>query len=663
MDLLANETTGDTRFQQRLKRCSTWFATIVLFIVVLVLLGWTFDIPFLKSPLSHQVTMNPTSAVTLLLSAFSFLLLTSDQIQLPNRKLIGSLLATIVIVIGLWKLLNKAGISGIEVDHLLFQPQILTDTLEGKLSSMAPNSAVAFILTGTSLLLMPVETVRGKMPAHYIAMIIALLAFFSVVAYIYRVGVFHIVLSYIPMAAHTAISFLLLSLAILFSSSDRGVMKTFTGVYAGSMIARFLVPAAIIVPVILGLLRLYGYWSGLFSTEYGVAILIMSIIIFFQALIWYTVRILNFRDAERERADKALQRSESEIIYNASLLQNISDAIISTDNDFRIVSWNKAAEEMYGWAENEVRGKIMGAILKPEYGQVGREEMLSSYFKNGYWKGEIMHHKRNGDIISVLVSTTAIRREGINTGTVAVIRDITERRMIEERLKQFNDDLEKQVLKRTVELRQLSAHLVDIREQERLRISREIHDELGQQLTGLKMDVAWLSKKTPGDDELVKRKFSGLLGLLDEMVKTVRRISTELRPAVLDDFGLLPAIEWHSTEFEKRFGIKIQLSIPDMELILPSEKATGIFRVYQEALTNIARHAKANTVTTEITVTGEQFILTITDDGKGFDPKVVGNKKTLGLLGIRERIFMMNGQYELSSTAGKGTVVSLIIPL
>lgn len=784
MNLLANETAGDTRFQLWLKRCATWFATIVLFIAIMVLLGWTFHIPFLKSPLSHQVTMNPTSAVTLLLSAFSFLSLTSDQKHQPNRKLTGSILAIIVIVIGLWKLLNEAGVSGIEVDHLLFQPQMLTDALKGKLTSMAANSAVAFILTGTGILLIPVETFRGKMPAHYIAMLIALLAFFSIVGYIYRVGVFYNVLNYIPMAVHTAISFLLLSLAILFSTSDRGVMKTFTGVYAGSMISRFLVPAAIIVPVILGLLRLYGYWAGLFSTEYGVTLLVMSIIIFFQALIWYTVRILNTRDAEKARADRALQRSEAEIIYNASLLQNISDAIVSTDNDFRVVSWNKAAEEMYGWLEHEVRGKIMGAILKPEYGQVGREEMLSSYFKNGYWKGEIMHHKKNGDIIFVLVSTTAIKREGINTGTVAVIRDITERkraeqkfrdlldaapdatvivndkgiiqmvnmraeelflykreelvgepverllpgeiaamhkqhrqnymkeprvrpmgvgmallaerkdgtrfpveislsplqtdegvlvsasirditerRIIEQKLKQFNEDLEQQVLKRTGELRQLSAHLVDIREQERIRISREIHDELGQQLTGLKMDVAWLSKKTAGDDEPVKRKFSGLLGLLDEMVKTVRRISTELRPAVLDDFGLLPAIEWHSTEFEKRFGIKVQLSIPDTTLILPAEKATGIFRVYQEALTNIARHAEATVITTSIVVNEVELRLTIADDGKGFDPKEAGNKKTLGLLGMRERIFMMNGQYELSSAPGEGTAVTLIIPL
>lgn len=784
MHLLTNDTAADIRFQQRLKHCAAWLARTVIFTAVLVLLGWQFHIPFLKSPLSHQVTMNPVTAVALLLSAISFLLLTDDQKHQPKSKLNGSILAMMVIGIGLWKMLNKAGITGIEVDYLLFGPQILSDNLEGKLSSMAPNSAFTFTLTGMGLLLLPVETVRGKMPAHYIALLIALLAFFSIVGYIYRVGVFYNVLSYIPMAVHTAISFLLLSLAILFSTSDRGVMKTFTGIYVGSMISRFLVPAAIFVPVVLGLLRLYGYRAGLFSTEYGVTILVMSIIIFFQALIWYTVRILNTRDAEKAKADRALQRSEAEIVYNASLLQNISDAIVSTDNDFRIVSWNKAAEEMYGWPEHEVRGKIMGSLLKPEYGQVRQEEILSSYFKNGYWKGEIMHHKKNGDIISVLVSTTAIKREGINTGTVAVIRDITDRkraeqkfrdlldaapdatvivndngiieminrqvvelfgysrdeligkpveilipgslknlhkehlrsyvqnpkarsmgagreleaqkkdgtkfsveislsplqtdegllvsasvrditqrRMIEERLKQFKDDLEKQVLKRTGELRQLSAHLVDIREQERLRISREIHDELGQQLTGLKMDVAWLSKRTAGDDEPVKRKFSGLLGLLDEMVKTVRRISTELRPAVLDDFGLLPAIEWHSTEFEKRFGIKVQLSIPDTTLILPGEKATGIFRVYQEALTNIARHAEATVIRTSIVVNEVELRLTIADDGKGFDRKEAGNKKTLGLLGMRERIFMMNGQYELSSAPGEGTAVTLIIPL
>jgi PAS domain S-box-containing protein len=473
------------------------------------------------------------------------------------------------------------------------------------------------------------------------------------------------------------------------------------------------------------------------------------------------------------------------------LLQNISDVIISTDVDFRIVSWNKAAEEMYGWTQQEVLNKPITDVVKPVYEKESREDILSAYFKNNYWKGEVIHHTRLGERLSVLVTTTVLQQEGAKTGTVAVIRDITqrkraeqnfrdllnaapdatvivnakgiiqmvnkrveelflfqreelvnqpvemlmplalkenhvrhmqqyvreprvrpmgagmelqarrrdgslfpveislspleteagllvsasirditERRAIEQRLMMFNEELEQQVQARTTEilqindqLRLLSSRLEEVREQERIRIAREIHDELGQQLTGLKMDISWLSKKTGHMDEHLQQKFTGVLGLLDEMVQTVRRISTELRPAVLDDLGLLAAIEWHSAEFEKRFHINLQLSLPGDDLVVPVEKATGIFRVYQEALTNIARHAGATQVWTTVSVKEDRFILLVEDNGRGFDAREVKARKTLGLAGMKERVNMMAGRYSITSTTDRGTVVSIEVPL
>jgi hypothetical protein len=242
---------------------------MVLFIAVLVLFGWQFHIRFLKSPLAHQVNMNPATAITLLLAALSFLLMKNNEHHHKKRELTGKILALVVIGIGTLKLLNNAGIIGISIDQLLFRPAIAADNLQGNLSVIPLITAISFILTGTALLLFPVKTAHEKKSAHYIALLTGALAFFSMVGYLYRVEVFYEALVYIPMAVHTAVSFLLLSLAMLFATPDPGIMKTVTGKYDGTLIARYLIPAALIVPVILGLLRLYGYWTGIFSTEFG----------------------------------------------------------------------------------------------------------------------------------------------------------------------------------------------------------------------------------------------------------------------------------------------------------------------------------------------------------------------------------------------------------
>ncbi len=214
-----------------------------------------------------------------------------------------------------------------------------------------------------------------------------------------------------------------------------------------------------------------------------------------------------------------------------------------------------------------------------------------------------------------------------------------------------------------IELRQLSAHLQTVREEERSNIAREIHDELGQQLTGLKMDTSWLGKKLPEGDKVLHEKVEGMLALIDDTVKTVRRISSELRPGILDDMGLIAALEWQSSEFEKRNGISCTFTTNLSELPVSQELATGIFRVYQEALTNITRHAHATGVKARLEVNAKNILLTIIDDGKGFDMQEARLKKTLGIVGMKERAIMLGGQLTITSEKEVGTAVMLRIPL
>lgn len=227
-------------------------------------------------------------------------------------------------------------------------------------------------------------------------------------------------------------------------------------------------------------------------------------------------------------------------------------------------------------------------------------------------------------------------------------------------------DLEQKVIETeqmNEQLRNLSAHLQNIREEERIHIAREMHDELGQLLTGFKMDVSWLNKKLSAEDNgPVKEKLTEMMGMVDEAVMFVRRISAELRPSILDDLGLIPALEWHSKEFTKRFNIEVDFQPKVQEIHASGLVATGLFRMYQESLTNVARHSGASKVTSFLRLVNGDICLSIVDNGKGFNTNETGERKTLGLLGMKERALMIGGKLEIKSEIGLGTTIIVIVP-
>jgi signal transduction histidine kinase len=215
------------------------------------------------------------------------------------------------------------------------------------------------------------------------------------------------------------------------------------------------------------------------------------------------------------------------------------------------------------------------------------------------------------------------------------------------------------------QLRNLSAHLQNIREEERMHIAREMHDELGQFLTGLKMDIAWLNKKLAGGPEYAAHheKLAEMNVLVDEAVVFVRKLAAELRPSILDDLGLVAALEWHSREFTRRFNIEVVLQNQTPHLETNPLVATGLFRMFQESLTNVARHADATKVVANLKAEDGYINLTVTDNGKGFDMETRGQRKTLGILGMKERALMIGGSLEIVSHPGQGTSVVISVPL
>lgn len=208
--------------------------------------------------------------------------------------------------------------------------------------------------------------------------------------------------------------------------------------------------------------------------------------------------------------------------------------------------------------------------------------------------------------------------------------------------------------------RELSAHLQDIREEERSAIAREIHDELGQQLTVLKMDYSWLeSRLNLGDNKILTDKFADISNLIDRAVKTVRRMSTSLRPSMLDDLGLVATIDWYLADFGRRVNLKTEFHHDDEEYNMPDKMRTAFFRIFQESVTNVIRHSDATTVIVELSRMGDQISLRVIDNGKGFDTTTVSGKRTLGLLGMRERSLLIGGECRIESVPGRGTTVSV----
>ncbi len=1026
-------------FHKRLIRLSAYFAIGVLIIGGLVLAGWQWDIIFLKQPVFGFSAMNPLSAVSFILLAFSFLGSSTPPLTpwisnpVPDKKRIFALiLAVVVLFIGLLKIAATLHLLQFSVDRMLFSGKFIPEKSDHPAGRMTVISAGCFILAAVALLCLNTVTGRGRMPSQYMALVVGVLGMFSMLGYLNRVQTFYGIFRYTPMAIHTAICFVFFSLSVLLAHPGKGIMKEFTSSDTGGQTARRLLPLVILFPVMLGYLRLWGYWKGWFSTEFGVTILVSSIVFIFGLVVWYNTKLLNKRDILKKEADEVLQQSEGryrllvssvkdyaifmlspaghivswnegaarikgytaeeiigrpisvfykkedvekdepaynlaqarkngrfekegwrirkdgsafwanvvftalytakgefrgyakvtrditerktaedQIAYMARLMEDISDAIFSTDIHFNIRSWNKAAELLYGYSFSEVKGRPGTEVLRTQMNHEIRLAIREELLKGGYWKGEVNYLKKDDSRITILLSVSSVRNaEGEMDGFVMVCRDISDRKIMEDKLVQFNKHLEIQVKEKTAELtgiferisdafiavdknfcytylnkkagelirhepstligrnvwdifpdavgtdtyiafgramdeqknlinidyyppldlwqenhfypspdglsvfirditeqkkrekeitdykdaldqssivsitdqngiikrvnenfcrnskysereligqdhsilnsgyhsrefmqtlrdtiatgqiwqgeicnkakdgtiywvdttivpflnekkepyqylairvditerkkkevelqgahqllqhsyeevRQLASHLQDIREEERAGIAREIHDELGQQLTGIKMDMSWVIKRVPvQDDERIVEKLRGTLGLLDNTIKTVRRIATELRPSILDDLGLIAAIEWQSLEFQKRSGITTLFTTGIIEFKGNAATAIGLFRICQESLTNIARHSEAHKVKISLEEKGDSAILlTIEDDGKGFQTEKIGSKKTLGLLGMKERALMMGGYFDISSQPGNGTALSVEVPL
>jgi signal transduction histidine kinase len=222
---------------------------------------------------------------------------------------------------------------------------------------------------------------------------------------------------------------------------------------------------------------------------------------------------------------------------------------------------------------------------------------------------------------------------------------------------------EQELISSREQLRQLSFYLQSVREAERAHIAREIHDELGQALTALKMDLSWLGKHLPQDREPVREKTKAMTMLVDATMRAVQRISAELRPGLLDNLGLAAAIEWQAKEFRDRTGIECEVACLSDTIVIDRDRSTAIFRIFQETLTNIARHAQASKIAIKLRQEPGALLLRVRDNGKGITPEQILDANSFGLIGMRERVHPWRGKVKIKGVLGKGTVIFVRLPM
>jgi signal transduction histidine kinase len=346
----------------------------------------------------------------------------------------------------------------------------------------------------------------------------------------------------------------------------------------------------------------------------------------------------------------ALQEMLQPLGQNLMVARSGAEALrLVLKNEFAVILLDVRMPRMDGFETARLIRERRRSSLTPIIFLTAAGDDMESVYR-GYEAGAVDY------LIKPITSPTVLRSKvmvfvELYAKSADLARQISERMIVEERLKQSEE-----------KLRRLAAYLVSVREEERTHIAREIHDELGQVLTGLKMDVSWLAQRLDAKQKALQGKAQSMCGLIDSAIGTVRKIASGLRPEILDQMGLVAAINWQAKDFQKRTGIRCRVDVPPEGIKLDLERSTTTFRIFQEILTNVARHAHASRVDVKFALTDHQMTLEVADNGVGI-PDAKLNGKSLGLLGIQERALHFNGDVTINGAAGQGTRVTVSIPL
>ncbi|MBU6493711.1 MAG: PAS domain S-box protein [Burkholderiales bacterium] len=372
-------------------------------------------------------------------------------------------------------------------------------------------------------------------------------------------------------------------------------------------------------------------------------------------LLWSLLSLARTRidvDLTAQRMAANLHQNESRLY---GIIQSAMEAVITVDEQQNIVIFNPMAERIFLCSAMEAIGTPLNRFIPERFRNI-HERHIENFGKTGVSERQmgpgrpLWGLRANGEEFPVEASISQ-NRDGQSKLYTVLLRDITDRQQAEQALQDSRN-----------ELARLSARIQSIREEEKMHIARELHDDLGQRLTALKMDLSMLDVMLPPDAKTLRERTAAMHELIAATVSEVRRIAADLRPVMLDDLGLTPALEWLANDFSKRYGIQTELRVHDDPADLDENTATALFRIVQEALTNVARHAKASLVTITVSCDAQAWRVRVQDNGRGAGADQLSKPKSFGLIGIRERARMLGGEMHVYSAPGEGFRLDIILP-
>lgn len=526
-----------------------------LFVPCLVLIGWTLDLIALRSILPSQPQMVPNTAVTFVLASVALWMAWRGK-NSQRTSAMAVVCSLLVILIGSLILGEYLTGTNLELERLLFRHRLEVDgtSFPGRPS---PHTSLNFFLIGSAILLTSLKTVRAYRLAQILALLVALIALVALMGYIYRVAFLYSISSYTGMALHTALLFIVLSLGVLFTFPERGLMAFVLSDTAGGMMLRHLLPATMAIPIVSGGLIILGARAGFYDLTFGMLLCVVASVVVLTALIWRNATTLHSADTKRKKAELALQAAYDDLERRV---------------DERTLELSRVNESL---------------------------------------RSEIIGHKE---------SETA--REHL--------------------------------------LRQL----VTAQEEERCRISRELHDQTGQHLAALLLGLKTLNK-SEGNGRASQKSLLQLQELTELLVEETHHLAWELRPAALDDLGLEMAISNYVEKWSERNAIALDFhSSLDKRRLAPRVE-TAVYRIVQEALTNVIKHAQASRVSVMLEYRYDELLVIVEDNGRGFHPEMTLTAKeggSLGLVGIQERAALVGGKVKIESEPGSGTTLAIRIP-
>jgi PAS domain S-box-containing protein len=344
----------------------------------------------------------------------------------------------------------------------------------------------------------------------------------------------------------------------------------------------------------------------------------------------------------------------------AAMVETTTDAILILDHEQKITLANQAAERLFGYSQDRLLHQPVEMLIPTRFHRAHHHH-VDGFGKTGTsvrrmgGEANVVGMRADGTEFPIDASISHLLEDGKPFYTV-ILRDITERKRAEQELKLSREYL-----------RNLYDNLQTIREEERKRIARELHDDLGQTLGAVRIDLTLLRNTLPPDLPELEKNAELIDRLLLSAITSVRRISSDLRPRPLDDLGLVPALQMLAAEFSQRHNIVCDLNAPTEDLRLPDQIASPLFRMAQESLNNVAKHSDASHVWIKIALNDNVLSLSIADNGKGLDAKDVKKSGSFGLIGMRERAWAMGGTFDMTETdatdAATGMTVSISVPL